>query len=609
MQPQRGLAPSPPAIRRKRMGVKERVSHVALFGLLLAAACAAWAAAPTERISVNSAEVQGNSLSYDPSVSADGRFVSFTSQATNMISVDTNGGGEIFLRDTVAGTTERVSISNNEAQANADSSQSSVSSDGRYVAFTSNATNLIDGQVMTAGQVYVRDRVAGTTEIVSVSSAEVPGDSTSGEPAISGNGRYVVFSSMANNLTVDGTFEYTLIFLRDRVLGTTELISKSTGGVPGNGFALAPVINSTGTHVAYYSAATNLVDPATTVGLYHVYLRDRSAGATELVDLDSLNAPANGNSTQPTISDNGRYVAFTSTADGNAPFMDTTAQVYLRDRLLDVTELVSLNAAGGEEASEPSISGDGRYVAYSADSFAQVEGDLNDKRDIFVRDRLGVVTRVSVNAAASVQGNDNSRVPSMSLDGNHVAYESDATNLVTGDTNLVTDVFMRDLEQGGIPIGPGPLTVTTYAANLQTRLQLNWGDNSNNEVNFQLERSNVNFGTVILTPAANATAFVDSGLQPGQVYTYRIRAINACGASEWSNIDTETTYLPVPSAPFELTATPINKSEIDLVWSENSPYEDGFKIERKVGAGAFTQIGTTGFSNGRSEERRVGKEC
>jgi hypothetical protein len=246
--------------------------------LLAAAAPAALAAGTTERVSVSSTGVQGNGDSGDnglEAVSPDGRFVAFDSAASNLVKSDTNGKYDVFVRDLQAGTTERVSVSSSGAQATGASFGSldpSISAHGHFVAFFSDATDLVPGDTNGATDIFVRDRAKGTTERVSVGphGRQANGDSGVVGAAISADGRFVVFPSDATDL-VEGSRGGGL-YVRDRQAGTTERVDLGPHGVPGNGSSDRPAISAGGRVVAFDSDATNLV-PGDTNGKLDVFVR------------------------------------------------------------------------------------------------------------------------------------------------------------------------------------------------------------------------------------------------------------------------------------------------------------------------------------------------
>jgi Tol biopolymer transport system component len=408
-----------------------------------------------ERVSISTAGAQGDGSSQYPVVSADGRFVAFGSAADNLVAGDTNKHYDVFVRDRQTGSTERVSISTAGAQGDGDSASPAISADGRFVAFQSAATNLVPGDTNGHFDVFVRDRLTGNTERVSVSSSGAQADGNSGFAAISGDGRFVAFSSAATNLVPGDTNNHWDVFVRDRLTGNTERINLSTAGAQGDGDSLypAPAISADGRFVAFSSAATNLV-PGDTNGLRDVFVRDRQTGSTERVSVSSAGAQGDAISYAQAISGDGRFVAFASTATNLVPG-DTNGHydVFVRDRQTGSTERVSLSSAGAqgdEDSLFPSISADGRFVAYLSAATNLVADDTNGggtalSHDVFLRDRqTGSTERISVSAPGA-QSNGNSIYPIISGDGHFVAYFSSADNLVPGDTNKFDDVFVVEL--------------------------------------------------------------------------------------------------------------------------------------------------------------------
>ena len=256
--------------RGARMKTKllPRVLVFVLAIALGAAACPA-GAVPTmptvARVSVSSAGAEANRQSYWPAVSSTGRYVTFASDSWTLVAGDTNNTADVFLRDRLSGTTTRVSRSASGAQSNGLSDSSDVSADGRYVAFRSDATNLVAGDTNANGDIFVRDRTAGTTTRVSVGSAGVQGNSGSGQPSISADGRYVAFESDATNLVANDTNGVRDVFVRDRVAGTTSRMSL-TYAAQGDASSISPAISADGRYVAFTSNATNLVSQATRTG-------------------------------------------------------------------------------------------------------------------------------------------------------------------------------------------------------------------------------------------------------------------------------------------------------------------------------------------------------
>ena len=444
-------------------------ARLALLGLLalgfLLLSGSAGAGVSTERVSLASDGSQANGVSLFPAITADGRYVVFTSRATNLVQNDTNNAEDVFLHDRYTRTTERVSTDSAGGQGNGNSGSwgAAISiDDGRYVAFASDATNLVPGDTNAQPDMFVRDRTTGVTERVSVDSA---GNEANGlnfwGPAISGDGRYVAFTSSATNLVLNDTNGQDDIFVHDRSTGITERVNVDSAGNQSNGYSgfLGIAINADGRYVAFDSNATNLV-PDDTNGIGDIFLHDRTTHTTERVSVDSSGNQANGWSDVEAISPDGLHVAFTSEAS-NLVQGDTNAKwdIFIHDRDTGVTERLSVdsdeNQANGDSLS-PAISGDLRYVAFLSEATNLVPGDTNNWGDVFLRDRQKqTTTRVSVSSSGE-QGNHSSigtRV-AIGLDSRFVTYDSFATNLVPGDTNNAVDIFVdppdADPPAGGI---------------------------------------------------------------------------------------------------------------------------------------------------------------
>ncbi len=428
---------------------------------LLAALCAAPArAGTTTRVSVASDGSQGNDVSGVDAITPDGRYVAFTSNASNLVPGDTNGRScDVFVRDQETGATERVSVASGGAQGNWDSGGGRLSADGRYVAFDSRASNLVPGDTNECSDVFVHDRVTGVTERVSVASDGGGGADRGGRGSrvggISADGRYVAFDSRANDLVPGDTNDATDVFVHDRVTGITERVSVASDGRQGSRWdgSDLPVLSANGRYVAFGSTATNLV-PGDTNGCEDIFVHDRVTGATERVSVASDGLQSNYYSHGGArISTDGRYVAFSSSANNLVPG-DTNGceDIFVHDRVTGTTERISVASGGGQASGTRygfAISADGRLVAFDSDANNVTPGDTNGARDVFVHDRLtGVTERVSV-ASDGGQTNGASGVGGISADGRYVAFGSTASNLVAGDTNGTSDAFVYDR-------GPGP---------------------------------------------------------------------------------------------------------------------------------------------------------
>jgi hypothetical protein len=288
--------------------------RVLAFGLtvVVSAAMPAWAQGKTELVSSGGG---------GPAISPNGRFVAFYSAATNLVPGGTNGAFHVFVRDRQAGTTTLVSVNSAGQQADLGGLDPVLSADGRFVAFFSPATNLGPGDANGfAFDVFVRDRQAGTTERVSVSSAGSQGNGPSSRPAISANGRYVTFDSAATDLVAGDINNTNDVFVRDRQKGTTERVSVSSGGVQGNGDSILPALSPDGRFVAFQSTATTLV-VGDTNGSSDSFVHDRQKGTTKRVSVNSVGEQGNGNSFSfnTAVSSQGRFATFESDATNLVP--------------------------------------------------------------------------------------------------------------------------------------------------------------------------------------------------------------------------------------------------------------------------------------------------
>lgn len=443
---------------------------------------------------------KGNNGSVAPSISADGRYVAFESVATNLHPDKTDGIRDVFVRDLHTGEVVLVSRASGPDGSKANLSAGfvgeagpSISSDGRYVAFQSNATTLhpdkTDGGIW---DVFVRDLRTYETHLVSRASG--PGGEKadapiigSGTPAISADGRFVAFISVADNLHPDDTDGKRDVFVRDLQTHETHLVSRASGpdGANDDGVSNEPSISADGRFVAFLSNATNL-HPEATDGLSNIYVRDLQTHETILVSRAS-GAAGNKNdahATTPSISGNGRFVLFSSRSTNLHPDApgDGIGQQYVRDLYTHDTILVTrASCSGGDPGNDHSwpsyasgISADGRFVTFYSQATNLHPDDTDPTLDVYVRDlqthETILVSRAS--GAAGGKGDAGSRHPSISPDGHFVAFPSEATNLHPDDTDSSFDVFVRGVAGSAAPLRyDGPTcatrgTVVTLSAHL-----------------------------------------------------------------------------------------------------------------------------------------------
>lgn len=375
-------------------------------------------------------------------ISGSGRYVTF--QYTGFFGTG-GGYNSVYIRDRELGVTEQVDRGLGGAVNDQGSWDSALSFDGRFVAFASVATNLVSGDTNGARDVFVLDRRTHTTTRVSVASngAEAHGDAAIDNNArsldISANGRFVAFHSLAPDLVPNDGNGVANVYLHDRLTGTTELVDVATDGTPSNGESLQPRLSADGRFVVFESTATNLAGLPTRPG-FAVYRRDRLLGTTTLVGVGSAGAPARRETKNPAISGDGRFVVFESSANELDPssYSDGNIQIYLRDTVLGTTTRVSRPLPGQQNngaAREAAISLDGNWVVFSSFSTTLVPNDTNGQRDVFRWNRAtGMIYRVSL-AASGAEPTALSVYPVIDGTGRTVVYQSWAPNILIPDAN------------------------------------------------------------------------------------------------------------------------------------------------------------------------------
>jgi len=405
------------------------------------------------RGSIGPQEAMGNGPSTQAALSQDGRFVVYASAATNLVVGDTNGASDIFTFDRLSGEVARASLTWLGGQANGPSYDPAVSSNGRWIAFTSEASNLVAADGNGASDVFLYDRNTGAVERVSVASggAEANGDCLL--PSISADGRYVAFASEASNLVPGDTNGIVDVFVHDRETGQTWCVSVAGSGLPPNGASTAPAISPDGRWVAFESTASDLVSGDVN-GQQDIFVRDLVAGATDLVSVNSEGQQANGASRGASITSNGRWVAFESEATNLSPAdSDIYRDVFVFDRVSRCVERVPAGASqpgDGSHAISPVISADGGTVAFLTN-----KGNYFGYYDVMVYDRATGqsethVTNINV---AVVEGAG--VPPAISGDGQSVAFQSVMVFGDERDVNLDFDVFV----EGDSPLLAGAHTV------------------------------------------------------------------------------------------------------------------------------------------------------
>lgn len=404
----------------------------------------------TTRVSVDDMGTEGNDGSNSASISGDGLFVAFASQADNLIGADNNGVRDVFVHEIAVAETSRVSVDSAGTEATAMSGVPAISGDGNLIVFISDAIDLVQNDTNGLRDIFVHDRSTGETVLVSVSNTTVAAetDGISANPSTSRNGRYTAFNSYATNVIAnDINGDTSDVFVYDKITQLTTLVSVDSAGIQKNCQSRNPSINGSGRYVAFDSACS--LDPLDIINQSDIYVHDRNSGQTMLVSVDNAGLQSNGASDTPAISANGRYVAFKTYAALDPADNNGTNDIYVRDLLLNTTSWASANIAGvGGNGTvwHPSVSSTG-YVAFPSTSSDLLAAgvDLNASTDVFVY-RPGLATiRVSVDSFGA-EGNGNSSEASISANGNFVAFSSIASNLDPTDTTPAGwDVLVHDI--------------------------------------------------------------------------------------------------------------------------------------------------------------------
>jgi Tol biopolymer transport system component len=421
----------------------------------------------------------GPGIAFDAAVSEDGSTAAFIS-ATALVSSDTNTSTDVYVRDLQAGVTEIVSISTRGTQADDNSNGPCLSIDGRIVAFDSGATTLVSGDTNREMDVFVHDRATGVTQRASVSSAGVQGNGASADIAISGDGRFVTFASYATNLVPgdgNGTCD---IFLRDLQAGVTLLVSTTTSGTSADAASELSSISDDGRWVLFRSSATDLVP-----GVYglQIYVRDMTNGATSLVSQSSGGAQANGGCSTCRLAGNGRFAVFSSVADNLVPNdVGGLEDLFLRDLRAGTTRLITLTAAGAQVPfhdlwMELGLSADGSHAVFYSARAGYIPGDTNSTDDVYVID-----THASADIAAYGTAKPNSQtcVPVVGCSGIPYASGFDSFFVIaTQVLNRKPGLLFWGRAPANIPFGGGAMYV--HSPQVRTPVQDSGGSASGDD--------------------------------------------------------------------------------------------------------------------------------
>ncbi|HVF53911.1 MAG TPA: adenylate/guanylate cyclase domain-containing protein [Actinomycetota bacterium] len=389
-----------------------------------------------------------NSHSYEPIISDGGNIVAFTSKASNLISADDNGVADVFVYN--GSRIARVSVSSSGEEADRASSEPSISNGGDLVAFTSEASNLavVFTDTNHVSDIYVHERPTGTTRRVSLGPASLEPNGDSFEPALSGDGTYIAYTSRASNLVGDDTNHNADVFLTEIATLSTIRVSHPLAGGVNDGGSAQPSISGDGRYVAFSSQATGLTTDIDENGQDDIFVFDRTTSSVELISTAVGGGAAHGRSSDPDISADGRYVVFVSEATDIVGGDDNdNTDVFLHDRTTGETILVSTAATGGGDhgSHAPDISADGSTLVFVSEASNLVAGDTKrsgfSAKDVFWFDVATTETTL-VSRSRLGGANDASFEAAISPDGSFVAFTSKARNLVSDDTNRALDVFL-----------------------------------------------------------------------------------------------------------------------------------------------------------------------
>jgi hypothetical protein len=447
-----------------------------------------------------------NGHSLDHSISADGRLVLFSSDASNLVPDDTNNAPDVFLRDWPNAKMELISVASGGESGNSSSGAAVFTPDGRFVVFESAASNLVSGDNNNGVDLFLRDRSKKETTLLtrtfngSGSVLGAPRDSGNYLASICDDGRFVAYVSRGSNLVAGAMNGMSQIYLHNTENHTNILITTGTGGKPGTKDSDQPVFSGNGAFVAFLSMADNLVPGAVTPNTFYLYLYDVTAGqitrvappktspisfgeiilskdgsklaytfndqiyiydtaakTSTLITKNANGLAVVGFSDSISFSDDGKRLAFLSSGQGLVETPSSAAEVYVADTQIGEITLVSLNAAGDDPSEEdslfPQISGDGRFVGFVANDSDLVEPDNNSAQDVFLGDATGKTAPILISvpdpnaASISADGLSTASQNAITRNGRYIVFSSLANDLVPNDDNLQRDIFLRDLQE------------------------------------------------------------------------------------------------------------------------------------------------------------------
>jgi Tol biopolymer transport system component len=437
------------------------ISLLSGAAVLVAAAPASAVVPTTARVSLDSSGTQINGYNALPAVSADGRWVAFDSYSDKVVAGDANGQRDVFLRDRQTGETRRISARPGGLDANGPSAGPSISADGRYVSFISDATNLSTGTQNATDDVYLYDRTADKLTRVSTSTTSTDGGAASNDPMVANDGSTVVFASYASNLVAGDANGKQDVFAYTVATGALTRVSVTPPNAPtSNGDSYGADVSDGGRFVSFTSQATNMVSGDAN-GFADVFVRDMQTGTTTRASVTSAGGEGNQLSSRSSISGDGCSIAFTSSATNLASNDDKAARIkaMVRDRCKSTTEIASLandgTLADTRSGRRPFVSDDGCVVSFVSSSLAG-----GTTWGAFARDRCkGITSRLDVDNGGAPSSGGVDYLQLSPGKGRYAAFDSGAANLVLGDTNATFDAFVRDRGDAAPPAAELKLTV------------------------------------------------------------------------------------------------------------------------------------------------------
>jgi len=521
-----------------------------------------------------------------PQMTSNGQYVAFECPDASLVPNDRNHDYDVFVRELVAGTNELISARDPTLPTLTPNGPSllstlSVSTNGRYIAFASEADNLVPGDTNGYRDVFVRDLLLGTNTLVSVATNGAVGNSLSTDPAISGDGRYVAFTSSADNLVPGDTNNAQDVFVRDLQAGTTVLVSVNTAGTgSGNGASYSPALSSNGRYVLFRSLAANLASGSFTAGYENLFLRDLQTGTNYALTHTTSGSPVSS------MTPDGRFVAFSGVVSGSAAKLyvwdsqlaglvytnavsgivnlvvssngnriayTTGVTLYAVDRAAKTNWTIGPLAS----TSHPGLrfSGDGRYLAYVTPVSGTNQVCLYD-----LQNRTNLLVSRSDNSSAAANGA--SDWPDISVDGRFVAYRSMASNIVPGDTNGLPDVFLYDTQNNtttllsadrfGGSAGDNRSLAPVFSGDGQTLVFQSWAsdlvaqdfNHSSDVFAYSLSSSGqipLFSATIIGGTGAGSAPWVSWPVVPGR--TYQVQFKNSLNDAMWQDLNQEVTII------------------------------------------------------------------